>query len=237
MNILPPHRVLVDLDCFLDTRLGCLSQFNDTLAAQVVKNGTYHTRLRDEFPGMPYEQFKVLCQKRNVETLKNSFLTNIFEFLQLLVRTRLEECNAANVIFNMEMIVNTYPYDLGEAETQALVDIVAARLGGGVVVKAERHPDGYLTPKFCKENFMVMVRYWWEEWVSAQMTNFETVTMPGVSFFVPALYHKPPTQEDLDECERLKLQPFEMSEKAFAPLFGLRLLDVRLFSILDVQAA
>lgn len=230
------HRVLVDLDCLLDTRLGLLAQHKGVVAEQVVQNRQYHERQRDEFPGVSFEQFKALVKQRNVETLKLSVLTNIFEFLHLVVMSRLQECNEHNEVFSMEVVVNTYPYDLSSAESDAIVQIVAAKLAETVTVKAVRHADGFLTPKYCKDNFQVMVRYWWEEWLACQMKNFEIAAMPQVTVFVPALYEKLPTHEDLQECERMQVKPFQASEKALAPLFALRIIDARLFSIVDVPA-
>lgn len=223
--------VYIDLDCLLDTRIGVIAQVNPKKAEAILNSETYHNRVRDEFDGISYDDFRKLWSQRNAETLKLSVLTNIIPLLTAIAQAHIQSCHEKNERFEMELVINTYPYEL---DTETSTEIAAAfqeKLNNIITVRSERISIGFLTPKYCRENFGVMIIYDLEPWVESQMKNFETQQMPKVTVFSPALYCKPPSSEDAAEFDRLKTKPFAVIEYSFAPLFGLRLLDADVFSV------
>ena len=66
-------RVIIEIDCLLDTRLGTLAKFNPDLANAILTDtdNLYHERKTDDFPGISRETFYSLYHESR-KTLQRS---------------------------------------------------------------------------------------------------------------------------------------------------------------------
>lgn len=229
-NISKPSVVYIDLDCLLDTRLGTLAKKDIRLASEVLNNG-YHTREIDEFPGVSADEFKQLYKARDEEVLELSVFTNAIKILQGCVKGTLDNIFKGGQNTGVEIVVNIHPYNLDEETCDDIVRAVALHTFNTVNVKSINVPDEFLFPSFCKENYDLMIRYGFEDWVAMHSKAFETVKMPTMGFISPAIYSKVPTEEEFAELKEQKVHPFKATEMLMAPLFSLRLLEISVFSI------
>ena len=76
-------RILISLDCILDTRLAVIMDINPSLVDKVLvnKDFNYHERLSDEFPDVDKSDFNARYSNRDITILAQSRVTNIFNFL------------------------------------------------------------------------------------------------------------------------------------------------------------
>ena len=113
-------RVIIEIDCLLDTRLGTLAKFNPDLANAILTDteNLYHERKTDDFPGISRETFYSLYHDRDIETMFNSRPTNIIKFL---IKNHLElATNLRSQAKNETLVyqINVFPYLLTPVEKE-----------------------------------------------------------------------------------------------------------------------
>lgn len=226
------NTIYVDLDALLDTRLGTLATLKDEYAVNALHNG-YTTRDRDEFPDVPYEVFKLAYEKRDADTLAMSTFTNVFTFLLSCLKSSFEEAVTNPNARPIQIQVNTYPYDLEEDEKAAISIAVSRRLKQMADVSVVCVSDAFLTPKYCKDTFAIMVRYDYQSWLKIHHGShaFEKDKMPGVSIVAPAIYQTRPNEQEMEELKSMNIHPFTATEFTMAPFFQLKLLEIDVFCI------
>ena len=224
--------VYVDLDCLLDTRLGTLALANEQWALNALKQG-YHTRRMDEFPDVNRDDFKKLYAERTADVLPMSVYTNMFVFLDGILKGEFDHTASGGQGAKIEIQVNYHPYELEPEEIGALCQVISHRTMEMADVRMVNIPDGFLTPTYCRDTYVMMIRYTYEPWIEMHVKAFEERKMPGMAFIAPALYQKTPTEAELKELNDMGLDPLRATEVALAPLFAMRLLDANAFSIHD----
>lgn len=224
------ERIYLDLDTILDTRLGTLARHNQQLASQVL-SGPYHERDMDEFPGMSRDQFMQLYAQRDVDTLLHSVRTNVFALMHSISRSQLETNAMGGNFDQITYVVNTYPYDLTAEEMDQLRSVIELVALDTYPVEMVRLTDQELTPKFCKSEYAMMVRYHWGYWVDMHKDGFLETQMPGLTLLAPATYERRPDLAALKAAG--EMHPFHALELSVAPILGLRLMPVSMFSIYD----
>lgn len=230
---IPPQEVYVELDCLLDTRMGCLSQISDALASSVLMNG-YHQRDSDVFFGVDMALFKERYAARDVETLSRSIYTNIVTYLQDCVMSGIEENAKGGQHSGYKITVNVHPYDLNDKEKESIEKALIYQLHELADVSVICESPVFLTPKLIKNKYLMMIMYDFEPWLEIHAKALEETRIPGVSFVAPGLFKKVPTQEEMDELTRENLpHPIRATEIALAPVMGVRFLLAEMFSIFN----
>ena len=144
-------RVIIEIDCLLDTRLGTLAKFNPDLANVILTDteNLYHERKTDDFPGISRETFYSLYHDRDIETMFNSRPTNIIKFL---IKNHLElATNLRSQAKNETLVyqINVFPYLLTPVEQEDLILAFKHWLGiKEVIVECINFSTLDLTPKY-----------------------------------------------------------------------------------------
>jgi hypothetical protein len=223
--------IYVPLDVLLDTRLGTLALIDPELPAKALANN-YHHRRDDNFPGIDSEKFKEAYKQRTWETLANSTITNAVMFIKHLASLMNEQAVSRPYHDGVKITINTYPYILTTEERVGIQAAVSFWLGGTAPVDVINIPLHELTPSFCKARFSLMFMYDYEEWMEVQANAFQSVRIPDITLFVPALYfNKTPTDSELETVTRDGAHPQMAIEMLASPLVELRLIAVEYFSI------
>jgi len=226
--------IYVELDALLDTRLSTLACVSEELAATVLNSG-YHFREDDLFEGSlelySKESFKELYKQRNTVTLSKSRPTDILNFVKYLVGELTEQAIARPFHDGVKIVVNVHPYKLTNEEQGEIGKAVSAWTKNIAPVELVTiHPKD-LTPSHCKMCYSLMIAYEYEEWLNTQTPAFEHTRLPEVIMYVPALYIKTPTAEELRKIIKEAEHPFRAVEFLASPLIELKLIDVNYFSI------
>lgn len=225
--------IYLDLDAILDTRLGTLAALGNEHAVAALNSGRYHKRMIDEYDGVAKHVFKEAYAKRDIDTLKRSVLTNMVFFLRRLIKDSLLSAVIQQRIEKMCFTLNVYPYDFSDPGlVEMLIGCLRFHTYSTASVRVVSIPDEELTPEFCAENFQIMIRYQWVEWVDKHKAFFEKKGIPAVTLVVPEIFYDTvPTQDDIDRLDLKKQNPFRMTESITAALFRLKHMPVSLFSI------
>lgn len=225
--------IYLDLDTILDTRLGTLAMIGDEHPIRALNSGKYHKRMLDEFEGISVQEFREAYAKRNIDTLKHSVLTNLTFFLRRLIKDSLVSAVIHQRVEKMCFTVNVFPYDFSDPDlVEMLIGCIRFHTYSTSNVQIVSIPDEELTPEFVAKNYQIMIRYNWVNWVDKHKEYFERRGIPGVTVVVPEIfYDSMPSQEDIDQLNLKKQNPFNMAEQITAALFRLKHMPVSLFSI------
>lgn len=228
-------RMLVELDCLLDTRLAILFGLGENFAKRAIDNG-YYDRLIDDFPNVPFEEFVQLYKNREKNVLRNAMLTKVVFLMREFVMATTHQILTSPFHMKPAIIVNTYPYEFSNEEAEVLISVVVSMTSGMADVELVRMSPEQITPAYVKKHLSLVVMYEYPEWLElhAENENFKKVTCPEVTLIGPALFFKRPTKKELEETHRTGINPFKAVEEMVSPIIGLRLIDAENFS-LDVK--
>lgn len=230
MQTLPKQKILVELDCLLDTRIGTVAMISDDLATAVLDND-YHERDEDKFEGVDPEQFKTLYANRNVDTLKHSTITCFMPLLRHLCTLIHEEALSRPYHSGPEVVINIYPYFMMNDVADAISIAVKKWVGIMTPVKVVRIEPKELTPRACKD-YSLLVMYNPTEWFNIQLEELLKSHLRDVALYIPQMYHnKTETDEEIKKIEEEAVHPFVALELFMKPLIDVTLIDVTYFSL------
>lgn len=223
--------VYIDLDCLLDTRMGILAQHHPELAKEVLADGRYGRRLIDQFGSLTSRQFEELYEKRDMETLRYSVVTNVPLFLQRIIKDAIVHASMAKVDQELKYVINVWPYAF---EDQELLEVLAACIRyhtlDTVEIEVVRIPPSKLTPTLIKKEYDIILMYSYQKWLYSHREEFDRVRCPSVTLVVPQLFYLDmPDQEALAECRRQNKDPMSMAEEQLGGHIRLKTVSASLF--------
>lgn len=236
--------IYAELDGIFDTRAGTIARLSQEAALAVLLSG-YHEREIDEFAGVDMEAYRDLYQKRDVETLKHSGVTNVVSLISDMVRAIAAKAIVHPLLKGAKVVINTYPYKLGSEELVELGKAVEARIRP--LASEELNPTSYtpiefihmspeeLTPQFCKqEQYAMMLVYEYDSWMSLHTKAFEHTRLADVVMIAPAIYYNQlPSESEMDDLKKNAAHPLHAVEILAKPLIDLQLIPVEHFSVIQ----
>lgn len=240
--MLKPARILVELDCLLDTRLGTLAKINPEEAIKVLDNG-YFTREWDNFPGFNKTEFDEAYHARDEETLQNSILTGMYFFLMSRFSDIRKQIIDRRDYDGIELLINVYPYKLDDDTKDAIGLAMASHFTTIESVKVVDMEYKEISPTYCANELTALVLYDWDTWTNAQVDWItkdgcslpkNLAVMFNVTVWAPALYKvEPPTKDELDKhMAEMELHPLKVMEQCAAALYNLVMISPRYFCLM-----
>ena len=229
-------RILISLDCILDTRLAVIMDINPSLVDKVLvnKDFNYHERLSDEFPDVDKSDFNARYSNRDITILAQSRVTNIFNFLIESNEILQTEIETKQDVEELKYVINTYPYLLTQKEIEDIVfcfryNMKKQHLNVSVVWL----PLEKITIDFCNSDITAMFMYDYDEWMSLHVEGLKKTSLHDVTLFAPMLYkEKPPTSEDIEELKEAGMNdPFVILSTAVREMIELFFLPINEFSV------
>lgn len=219
--------LLVDLDSLLDTRMATLFRMGEENAMKAIELG-WHERPSDILPGIDEEAFKKAYAERDRLTLKEALMTPVAQLIKEFAQRTVENTLNSPFHYRPKIIINVHPYKLDDNEVKVIADMVKHVVVDLAEVNiVDLHPS-LITPTYVKTLLSMMVMYDYMPWLEMHCASkeFEKVTVPDVTLLAPRLWlKKPDRQLEADE------NPFKDTMEDAAPLIGLVLLPVSIFSM------
>ncbi len=232
MSKLQKQKILIELDCLLDTRIGTIAMMGDELATQVLNNG-YHTREEDWFEGIDNDKFKELYARRDIETLKYSTITTFLPLLKHLCNLIYEEAISRPYHSGPEVYVNIYPYYMTGDTANYISSAIKHWVGSTADIHIVRTEPKDMVPRFCKE-YALIVMYNPTEWFNLHVPEMIRNHLRDITLYIPQIYqNKKPSEQELSKIENETINPFIALEIIMKTLIDVTLLDVSFFSIID----
>lgn len=232
------QRILVSLDCLLDTRYGtAVRHFGSKL--KDFDYETYykrdHKRLWDVF-GVGRKEWKKAWEKRSKATLVVSRPTNLLLEAQMIFSLAAIRGMTSPVHEKLHVFVNTWPYLLTADEKYEFEAQIKRFLPENCECKLLRVSNAKLTPTAIKENFDSIFLIDLVEWLSQHREALAKTKIPAVTINYPSWLN-----DDGDDLRELikteKTDPATALKRTLSEFFALEILDGELFSMpMDVKS-
>lgn len=224
----------VHIDAILDTRAGTVRRLNPEAHAVMIKNG-YHQRKGDFFEGVKPEDYRALYDAHEVETLIQSTMTNVFQFLYPQIIDSMKELVAAEVQVGQRPVldVNVWPYALQEDEMAMLSTLIYQQMRGIVGVNIFSKDIKELTPGHCAENYNMMIMYDYDKYLNAHSSELIKSPKPFLIIIAPMVFFNknPDTDEETIDMLKQGINSLALLEATIAPRICLKFVNVEIFSI------
>lgn len=184
-------KIMVELDCLLDTRIGILSTVRKDVADAVVVDNKYHERTSDRFsqlyPGFDDGEFYAAYATRTYADIAGRvFQTHVVgHLINHCVECR-RVAETTPEAQSIKISVNVFPYQLTETQSHELLDTLQ-EVFDLAAVELCSYPCHSLTPGVIKGLFTHCIMYDFDKWANMHYEALMPSPMPSVNFIVPAI--------------------------------------------------
>lgn len=227
-------RIYVDLESLFDLRQAALLTLtrDPKTLAQYLNSEAYNYRQSDTFPEVDPTEYRQVYQGKNMALWSKSTITHILTLLQ----TKITNLEKRNTFYNEkkipEVVFNTYPLTLTDAQQEQIQNLLFVKLGGNCLVTLVHLPVQELTPYyFSHSGYVSCFLYNFSDWVNAHGKALESAKMPDLLLYFPSLYHETKDAHKLQEIEKLGFKDlFAYVEYLFASVVSVNFLPVVFYS-------
>ena len=248
------HVVLVDLNALLDTRLGTIAMFDESIAVRLSTDTRYVNRHYDHFeelvdhPDFKHDDYVETYQKQNEITLAHSRPTPMMVQLPAIMNGYVADCINNPDKEYVDLHINISPYNDLSAET--ITEIKAAisiGMSEHVNIKTVSLPINVLSPPYLKENYSHWITYDYGSWFSFHFLSKEklsekelqTYSNPRFTIYAPMLFKDKEAYQKYQEVnaaepdKEKQNNPFISMYFLVYTFFGLEYRTIAEFSILS----
>lgn len=225
--------IYVDIDALLDTRIATLHLVHPSLVKEAFDNG-YFTRKQDAFKSLDKKSFKELYETRDSDILENAIYTKILLLIQDMVDKSVEQALTTPHVTKVILYINTHPYKLSEQEEASIVEAMAHYTKGLADIHIFNMTEKELTPEFCLNNLSVLIKYDYAEWFDyhCKTEGVKKFPLTELTLIVPELFfNRLPTEQEIRENEKNKIDPFRAVEIFFSPLITIKTMPIEMFCL------
>ena len=224
------QRILVDIDCLFDTRLGWLSVHHPAELAKLVPQA-YYNRFTDTWAEIiGVKDYHARFAKRGSEALKAAKPTVFFDVLGARLEAMLLQIQLQSPLERPTLTINMYPYDLDAQEFDEFRSLFADVYDMVNVDLIYESPKA-MTPSKLKGRWDAYALWDWFEWIKLNAKEFEKVRLPGFPFYVVAMFTPELTPEVMEKLGDKQKNPFMEARREMAEFLLLEHIDSALFSL------
>jgi hypothetical protein len=235
------HRIYIDLDSLMDTRLPILHELDPEFVEGPLLE-KYRSRISDDWSMLgskvTREEWVKAWQGRGYRHLAQSARTCVVEILWesvLGINWALDSDAGSTKKVNID--INFWPYECNADERRVIVDAVASMLPSYVKVDAIFNPVTFMHPKTVTGQWDLMYIYDLFGWLRQFANDFEEVYMLNTTVVTPELIsmYATPTPEEL---KLVKETPaFRVLEASWQGRMKLRCLPVEEWCVKPIGRA
>lgn len=184
----PTVKLLAELDCILDTRLGVLLAL-DAEKVPALLASTYHGRLQDRFEGFDQAAFEAAYKARGESILKNSRVTPMAALMLDFVKKALKQTLRTPFHKNPLVELNVYPYVIDDETADSILSVMAYLTQELCDVAIVSYSPEQLNPLFMSTNYAVAMMYDAPAWMETHAKNglWAKYSCPDVQVFTPLM--------------------------------------------------
>ncbi len=233
------RRILVSLDTLMDTRIGVIANYDQSIATEILSKPDYWIREIDDWGSLTKgaitnDQFKVLWDSRGGEntlkTLQASVKTGVNAFiLKILTESDvIEKDGLVNDHEALEVTVNTYPYELDFALEEAYRKVLKYEYGKHVEINFVSLTLDELTPSHIVNGYGLYITYEFQQWFKRHHKELVTFNRPDVFIVGPKIFERLPEHFTGEQ----KQQEFTKFKFDLLYFINIDFIDVGYFSII-----
>ena len=183
-------RILVNIDCLFDTLLATVMAVNIDWVDTLVRNGyisRQHNTLSKFNEAIDDSAITARYLVRDLAILKLSKRTNLVNLLTTYIAQSTGGDQAHPQTLDYKLVINTYPYNLSNAELKELFTCLKEILGVETLNRVHI-PIAELTPAYIKQHYHRFIIYDFNEWVMVHGPALALLKMPLVTCVIPLCY-------------------------------------------------
>lgn len=230
------HKVYIDLDSLLDTRIATVSQIDADAAVKMLGDDYIH-RLQDDFRGfserVTKEAYAEAYAARDVNTLKLSRITHMGQYLFELTADIEAKMVAGLGVEKSKVYLNIFPYMISESDQAEIVEMMQSFVGPLTEVNIIEHDPKQLYPMHLSSQYHVLIMYDFHVWMEHHHKAITQFKNPAVTVVCPALVAvgNEITKSSFTDEQGNQVDPFEATRVLLMEFLGVRMLDSKYFSI------
>ena len=233
-----PLGIYIDLDTLLDTRIGTLFRLNPDVAISTIDSSDYYSRLTDEFKDIDIDEYRSLYEKRDIDTLKHSTITNILFILKEFIADTLKSVIDHPVYERIVLYVNTHPYEISNRDTNELIDVLQQHTFNSCEISIINKPLKDIDCLWVHTNVSHLFIYHYNEWLNLRGKELAHKGLPYTSLYCPRIYPSHiPTEEENKEFNEIKgdmeMDQFSFFVELYKYMIQINFLPIDLFSIVN----
>lgn len=244
--------ILIDMDVLLDTRFGTLAYLYPDKMSGLLSNG-YRERFHDQFdviePSIDMSKFASIYDNRDKSVLAISKLSSfMIPLIEIIKEYEWEMSYELDGCREVDLVVNSYPYELTDDEVHQFLDGLRKRLGFMIDIKfLNRDPKSLNIVTLLYEGFTQYIMYHFNDWVRHHYQTEEKIRAsqgrPDFVIVAPKIYADYVTLKSDEEVMSViqtlaqgdgEEAGFELTSIAMAPHFNLIYMDTGMFSLIDL---
>lgn len=245
--------IMIDIDVLFDTRLGTLAFLYPDKVESLLAKG-FRGRLHDNFDlldsSIDMNQYNTIYNNRDKSVIAISRITNFMcPLLEIVKEYEWEMTYETEGCNDVDLVVNTFPYELEDAEVHQLMVGLREQLGFMIDIKfTRRDPKTFNIASLCYQGFTQYVMYHFNDWVAHHYSDEEKIKgargRPDFIIIAPKLYSDYRKLSGDDELKSVLASlsggngeeaGFELTTIAFAPHFNLVYMDTTMMSLIDLN--
>lgn len=231
------RKVLVEMDCLLDTRIATISLLNSEVAKNLLFP-EYRKRPTDNFEKLTKglisdEDFKNKYYDRDVETLKVSNPTGVLRLLHEISNVVGAQRVTQPDVDHLVVEINLHPYKLNKEEQEVLVNSVGSYLYPETEIRIVSIENKDLTPERIRDSWDCLIIYDFDYWFTAHAEGLNATPIPRNLMYAPALYIEEPSEDKFNRQNVDGVSLFSLLEMSLVANLNLEFLPVEVFSLLD----
>ncbi len=230
-------RLYVSIDSILDLRLGAMNVIDPEFAFEVTSKASYYERISDDFTSEIKGTLSKTILNEVIENykpvvLRSSMKTKMYLFLVNICKVYIEKVVSSPLNDSFELDLNIHPFTLNDDECKLIVDSLGKAIGSLYSINIINHSDDLLSIDYCRENYRTMIMYNYHQWLNRYTNQIKVKPISDMALFVPRLYFdKIPDNKEIQELDKLGLDPWEMNKKILYPLIPIDYLPISLYCI------
>lgn len=226
------RRVLIDLDCLLDTRLGIIHQLCPEAALDIAQSDHYWLRDYTDWEELTHgrvtnEEFKEAWLNRDNDVILNSMMTSIFLPLESTLANHRINKEEGISEYDIALVINEWPYVLGDEVKETIKEAIKFHLSGSPSVIFTRTTLDDLTPVHIVDNYHHVYMFDFLRWIKRHGFGLEKIHAPGLTVVVPRLFDINPRELDT-EAKKKEIFLFQMVTRYY---FEVQFIEAEYFSM------
>lgn len=184
-----PHRLYVDLDTILDTRLAIIKKVNKNHAIRLAGMRKYHERISDNFTlllrDFNIDAYIKAWDSRGAEDIVGCYPTFINGLIHTAAAEMIKDMSSQPYREGVEVTINTYPYVFDEAGKDILRGV--GEVNFLATTRVVYIPTHLQDPKYFGRNFDYVYMYEFDKWLTHHFEDLKRSPIMYTSFHVPLL--------------------------------------------------
>lgn len=251
---IPKNKMLVELDAFLDTRLGAMRIFSEGLWAKTWQDPAYYNRLIDDFdhygPGTTvmwrgiYNQRGTLRnEKGELAVLKASVMSTMVANVGSIVRGIYARMTSEPTFRGTDIVVNIWPYELDQIDKDEIIYALEEMLLPDeeefeaaivdTVITCESISPEELTLDKVREDYSQVIMYNFTDWWDVQAANILKAERGATltEFIVPEMLREKVSKRKFKDHNGEPINPFVETKRTLSVSMQLKFWSPAYFSV------